>query len=246
MKRLWALLGAGLLPLVVQAGPAINVGVVYDYLDGDKSTYLKRVFNGGDSTAFVKVNILEIVYDADGKPQEVALKNQLDASSRDGLMASPARLIVPANGMQGTRLLFMGERERERYFRVRFVPVVPEKEDEFAISAEEREGYKKELSAGVNVLAGYGTVFFVRPKDTRFSTQIDDRAGQYVLSNNGNTVVVVDDFKDCAASNENDCQPTTKSHVLPGKVFRFEKQAGRAYHFKVVEGAAQKKHEVKG
>ena len=50
-------------------------------------------------------------------------------------MASPARLIVPANGMQGTRLLYMGERDRERYFRVRFVPVVPEKEDEFAVSS---------------------------------------------------------------------------------------------------------------
>ena len=42
-------------------------------------------------------------------------------------MASPARLIVPAKGMQGTRLLHMGGRDTERYFRVRFVPVVPEK-----------------------------------------------------------------------------------------------------------------------
>ena len=38
--------------LITHAGPAINVGVVYDYLDADKSTYLKRVFNGGDSHGF--------------------------------------------------------------------------------------------------------------------------------------------------------------------------------------------------
>ena len=49
------------------AGPQINVGTVYDYLDADKSTYLNRVFNSGDSTAFVKVNVLEIVYDDDRK-----------------------------------------------------------------------------------------------------------------------------------------------------------------------------------
>ena len=55
---------------------AINVGVVYDYLDADKSTYLKRVFNGGDATAFVKVNILEIVYDADGTTREIPLTTQ--------------------------------------------------------------------------------------------------------------------------------------------------------------------------
>ena len=51
---------------------------MYDYLDGDKNTYLKRVFNGGDSTAFVKVNILEIVYDADGTP-EIPLKTKRTA-----------------------------------------------------------------------------------------------------------------------------------------------------------------------
>lgn len=163
MNYRWALLFAGWLPLMANAGPQINVGVVYDYLDADKSTYLKRVFNGGDATAFVKVNILEIVYDADGTSREIPLTTQAESAARDGLMASPARLIVPANGMQGSRLVFMGEREKERYFRVRFVPVVPEKEDEFAVSPEEREEYKKGLSAGVNVLAGYGTVFLCGP-----------------------------------------------------------------------------------
>lgn len=246
MKRLLALFGFCLMAQITYAGPSINVGVVYDYLDGDKSTYLKRVFNGGDSTAFVKVNILEIVYDADGTSREIPLKAQADASARDGLMASPARLIVPANGMQGTRLLYMGEREKERYFRVRFVPVVPEKEDEFAVSAEEREDYKKGLSAGVNVLAGYGTVFFVRPKETRYESMIDNATNHYQIRNNGNTVVVIDEFKDCSVKNEQDCQPTTKHHILAGRTFQFEKQAGREYRFTLVEGEVSKKLEVKG
>ncbi|MCK1791438.1 molecular chaperone [Pseudomonas violetae] len=246
MKRLLALFGFYLFSHAVHAGPSINVGVVYDYLDGNKSTYLKRVFNGGDSTAFVKVNILEIIYDIDGTSREIPLQAQADASARDGLMASPARLIVPASGMQGTRLLYMGEREKERYFRVRFVPVVPEKEDEFAVSAEEREDYKKGLSAGVNVLAGYGTVFFVRPKETRYESVIDNAAGHYQIRNNGNTVVVIDEFKNCSVKNEQDCQPTTKHHILSGRTFQFEKQAGREYRFTLVEGEVIKKLEVKG
>ncbi|AWY42992.1 molecular chaperone [Pseudomonas putida] len=228
------------------AGPNINVGVVYDYLDGDKSTYLKRVFNGGDSTAFVKVNILEIVYEDDGTSREIPLATQANAAVRDGLMASPARLIVPANGMQGTRLLYMGEREKERYFRVRFVPVVPEKEDEFAVSAEEREDYKKGLSAGVNVLAGYGTVFFVRPKETRYDSVINNGPGKYEIRNNGNSVVVVDEFKDCSAKKETECQPTTKHHIMAGRTFQFDKQVGREYRFTLIEGSATKKLEIKG
>jgi len=246
MKRLLALFGFYLLSQAAQAGPQINIGVVYDYLDGDKSTYLKRVFNGGDSTAFVKVNILEIVYDADGKAREIPLASQADASARDGLMASPARLIVPANGMQGTRLLYMGERDKERYFRVRFVPVVPEKEDEFAVSTEEREDYKKGLSAGVNVLAGYGTVFFVRPKETRFDSVIDNGAASYQIRNNGNTVVVIDEFKDCSVKSEQECQPTTKHHILAGRTFQFDKQPGREYRFNLVEGTQTKSLRVAG
>lgn len=240
MKRRLALIGFCLFTQTAHAGPSINIGTVYDYLDGDKSTYLKRVFNGGDSTAFVKVNIFEILYDADGTSREVPIKAQTDATARDGLMASPARLIVPANGMQGTRLLYMGERDRERYFRVRFVPVVPETEDEFAVSSEERDQYKKELSAGVNVLAGYGTVFFVRPTNTRFDSKIDDAANRYELRNNGNSVVVIDEFKDCSLKNENECQPTLKHHILAGRSFQFDKQPGREYRFEVVEGEKKK------
>ncbi|MDB5995611.1 MAG: pilus assembly protein [Pseudomonas sp.] len=246
MNIRWALLFAGWLPLMATAGPQINVGVVYDYLDGDKSTYLKRVFNGGDATAFIKVNILEIIYDADGTTREVPLTNQAEITARDGLMASPARLIVPANGMQGSRLVFMGERDKERYFRVRFVPVVPEQADEFAVSAEERDEYKKGLSAGVNVLTGYGTVFFVRPTETRFDSAINDGPGQYRIRNQGNSVVVIDEFRDCSVKNENECQPTTKHHILPGRTFEFDKQSGREYRFTMIEGKATKVVELKG
>lgn len=247
MKRLLVLCGLSLFSMMAQAGPQINVGVVYDYLDGDKSTYMKRVFNGGTSTAFVKVDILEILYNEDGSYQEVPLQAQDGALAKDGLMASPARLIVPANGMQGTRLLFMGDRGKERYFRVRFVPVVPEAEDEFAINAEEREEYKKErIAAGVKVLAGFGTVFFVRPKDTRFETTIDNDASRYLLRNNGNSVVVIDEFKDCAVQKENDCRPTTKHHVMAGRTFSFDKEPGRAYRFDLVEGHEKKTIEIKG
>jgi P pilus assembly chaperone PapD len=246
MKRRLALIGFCLFTQTAHAGPSINIGTVYDYLDGDKSTFLKRVYNGGDSTAFVKVNILEILYDADGKSREVPLQSNADGKSRDGLMASPARLIVPASGMQGTRLLYMGERDKERYFRVRFVPVVPEKEDEFAVSGEEREEYKKALSAGVTVLAGYGAVFFVRPKDPRYASVIENEAARYRIRNTGNTVVVIDEFKDCAVKNDQDCQPTTKHHILAGRNFEFEKQAGREYRFTLVEGESRKKLDVKG
>ena len=250
MKQAVLWIGLCLMSLTAHAGPLINVGVVYDYLEGDRSSYLKRVFNGGTSTAFVKVNVLEILYNADGTTREVPVASMTDekgiTTSRDGLMASPSRLIVPVNGRQGTRLLYMGPRDKERYFRLRFIPVVPEKDDNFGISDEERADYKDHLAAGINVMAGYGTVFFVRPSKTRFDTTLDNQAQRYALRNQGNSVVVVDEFKDCAVGNPQDCRPTVRHHVMAGRSFGFDKQAGREYRFKLIEGDAKKTIEVKG
>ncbi|MFN3357851.1 MAG: molecular chaperone [Pseudomonas sp.] len=244
MKHAVLWIGLFLYSLTAQAGPAINVGVVYDYLEGDRSSYLKRVFNGGTTTAFIKVNVLEILYNEDGTSREVPVASLTDnkgaTTSRDGLMASPARMIVPANGRQGTRLLYMGQRDKERYFRVRFIPVVPEKEDDFAVTDQERADYKQGLAAGVNVLAGYGTVFFVRPKDTRFDTQISESAEQYRLRNAGNSVVVLDEFRNCAKANATDCEPTTKHHILPGRELKFEIKPDRQYSFQMIEGRDKK------
>jgi hypothetical protein len=118
--------------------------------------------------------------------------------------------------------------------------VVPEKEDEFAVSEEDRDTYKKNLSAGVNVMAGFGTVFFVRPKNTRYDSVIDDGPATYSIRNNGNTVVIVDEFKNCSLKVETECEPTTKHHILAGKSFQFEKKPGREYRFQLIEGQAKK------
>lgn len=244
MKKLLSVLAFGLCATAAQAGPSINIGTVYDYMDGDKSTYLKRVFNGGDSTAFVRVNIYEMTFDATGKATEMPLDNQgSNAAQRKGLVASPARLIVPAKGMQATRLLYIGERDHERYYRVRFIPVVPEKADQFDVSDADREQYKESMSAGVNIMTGYGAIFFVRPKNTRFETKIQDGPTEYRVENAGNSTIVLDEFKDCSAKKENDCQATKKHHVRPGKVFSFIKKQGRIYRFDLIEGDTKKKVE---
>ncbi len=246
MKYLCAVLAVCLWSANAVAGPAINVGDFYDYLAGDKSTYLKRVFNGGTSTAFVKINVTEMLYKPDGSYDEVPLSSQGDGRVRDGLMASPARLIVPANAMQSTRFLFMGERDHERYFRVRYLPVAPEKDDEFGVSEEERQAYEASLAAGVRVMSGYGTVFFVRPTQSRFDTRVENGGRNYTLRNAGNTVVVVDEFKDCAANDRADCAPITKNHIFPGRIFSFEKQPGRIYRFFLLEGGTEKIVEITG
>ncbi|WP_460418407.1 molecular chaperone [Pseudomonas sp. microsymbiont 2] len=232
-----------LTPLPSLAAPEINVGALYDYLEGGKSTLLKRVRNGGDTTAFVKISLAELVYDGNSAPREVD-QDSLMLAER-GVVASPARLIVPAKGMQAVRLLYRGERERERYFRVRFVPVLPETQDGFGVSAAEAEEYREGLTAGVNLLAGYGSLLFIRPLEPRYGTAIDEQPDQLKISNDGNTTVILDRFRHCSVDGRQ-CETMTKHHLLPGHVRRFPREAGWAYQFDLLEGDSRRELTIGG
>ncbi len=184
-----------ILPLIFSgnalASAEISIGTLYDYMSGQQSTYLKRIRNQGDATAFVKVSIHEITYDAAGQPQESAELTE----GRRTLIASPSRMIIPANGVQATRLLFMGERDKERYFRVRFIPVLPKQEDGFDLDVNSVQKEQQQVSAGVNILTGFGAIIFVMPKKSRFDTQFIKTDTMTTVVNKGNATIVLDFLK---------------------------------------------------
>jgi P pilus assembly chaperone PapD len=221
----------------------LNIGGLYDYLPGTRSTLLKRVRNGGDTTAFVRVSVAELRYDDHGQPYEVSLEGL--APAERPLVASPARLIVPANGMQSVRLLFRGERDKERYFRLRFIPVLPEVDEGFGIDAEQAQVYQDTLKAGVNILAGYGSLLFVRPQPTRFDARLVKQPGGFSVPNSGNATVVLDHFNDCTTDGLQ-CEVATKHHLLPGSRRQFETRPGRNYRFELIEGQQRRRLEVDG
>lgn len=237
MHKFACITALGLLSAAAHAAPELYIGTVYDYLEGAQSSYRKRLTNSGDSTAFVRVSLAEIIY-GEGEPKEIPLHHGSNGP-RHGLIATPSRLIIPANGTQATRLLYLGERDRERYYRVRFVPVVPDKDDTFDLPQAERDAYKASFKAGVNVLTGYGAVFIVRPSKPRFDTRIEDTASHYRITNAGNSTVVLDAYKSCTTAEEPVCEPSRIHHVMPGKTHQIDKTPGRTLHFNRVEGASR-------
>jgi len=222
------------------AAPNIHVGAMYEYAEPGKGALLKRVRNTGDATAFVRVQISEVRYAADGTHQEIPVDTS-GTGAAAGLIASPSRMIVPAQGQQATRLLVQGDRSVERYYRVRFVPVLPQSEDEFALTDAQREDYRKELSAGVNVLTGYGVFVIVHPDQARYDVQTETQDTYVQLRNAGNTTVVLDDIRQCSAQDKaSTCSPSRKVHLLPERTERFPREAGKKHTFKIVEGDSRK------
>ena len=224
------------------ASPSINPGPMFGFLDDGKSAVLKRIYNSGTSTAFVKVVVQEIIYDAQGQPVEqppIAL-SAAPLAQHNTLLASPARMIIPANGMQSTRLLFMGRRDHERYYRVRFIPVLPSSVDSFDQSTDDQQTYKKELAAQVTLLTGFGTLLFVRPDKVKFDTRLNDEKDTYSVHNAGNSVIALDFVKSCHAEKTTECSAIIQHYVLPGKTYTFTKEQKRIHSFVLQEGATKR------
>ncbi|MGL6010725.1 MAG: hypothetical protein ACRC0J_04305 [Shewanella oncorhynchi] len=228
----------------VAASPSIQIGAMTEIMDSGKSTIVKRVHNVGNSTAYVKISLLEIVYDEHGDVKEnVVSASLINNDDFEGLVASPARLIVRPDSVQTTRLLFMGSREKERYYRVRFEPVLPESNDLFNLDNKEVEQYnaetKKNVTVGVQVLTGYGAVLIIRPEHAQYDTQIEDVASNYKVQNAGNSIVIMDMFYDCKAG-LTDCGTPQKFYLRPGISRSFNKAPGRSYKFKLFEGSNER------
>lgn len=215
--------------------PQINVGSLFDYMEAGKSQLLKRVRNSGDATAYVRVEITRMHYAADGKVTESPVDAAALARSEtghSGLLASPSRLIIAANqGQQTTRLVFRGERAHEQYYRVRYVPVVPDA-GEFSLDAEQSEQYRDGVSAGVNVFTGYGTVVFVPPTNAYYQTRIDGNQ----VSNGGNATVVLDALKQCLIAKPDDCSSSAKVHIRPGQSYTLPQDPQRFVRYDLKEG----------
>lgn len=221
------------------ASPDISVGTLFDHMEPDKSQLLKRVRNSGGATAYVRVEITEMHFDAAGNISETpvdAAALARNAKGVSGLIASPSRLIIPANnGQQATRLVYRGQRDAERYYRVRFVPVVPNT-GEFSFDEQQASQYKEGLDAGVTVFTGFGAMVFVPPTDARYDTRIDAQA----VSNQGNATIVLGNLRQCSVSKPEHCEEGRQIQVLPGKRHILAGDATHFTRFDLQEGASSR------
>ncbi|MDV0366842.1 hypothetical protein RVO90_12855 [Enterobacter chengduensis] len=222
------------------SGPVINVGSLNEYMQSGKNTLAKRIHNTGDATAYVRINIHEMVFDAQGQ----AVEKNLDATALvngqgTGLISTPPRLIIPAGVMQTNRLVFTGSREKEKYYRVRYIPVVPESTKEFGISGADAKKYQDQINAGVTVMSGYGTIVTVQPDNVRFDTRISGSGNQLSVTNHGNASVVIDGLKSCDRSLTH-CDNAVIVQLRPGKTLQRTATPDRVWQYTLIEGDRKK------
>ncbi|PRP71475.1 hypothetical protein BUE93_06635 [Chromobacterium amazonense] len=243
MRNLVFLALSALASLHAVAAPSIDVGSMFEYMDEKKRTLVKHVHNHGDSTAYVKVSLREVVFDESGREQDVADPDGAGIlDKKEGLLASPSHLIIPAKGRGGLRLVHLGASERERYYRVTFAPVMPKTLDEFKLDENAAEQYQKSFSAGVNLLVAYGMVVIVRPENTKFNTLVRKEDSQHVIWNQGNSTVIIPHYSACLGEV---CENLGLSHLRPGqkKIFPLD---GKKYKVFLKEGEHSRSVDLEG
>ena len=229
MKRIVFFLSFFCVVSAVLAKPVLHVGDMIEFVNTDQSSIVKRISNNGETTAYVRVDITEMT--AGG--EELSAVSTITDGARDGLIASPSRLVIPAGGSYKPRLIFLGERTQERYFRVRFVPVLPTRTQGFDIGDAEIKDYEERLAAEMTVLTGYGTWVAVAPKEAQFNTTVNETVDAHVLRNAGNASVELKDIIVCV--NKDKCAPPVKKILFPEQEYVLEKKSGMYYRFKLHE-----------
>jgi hypothetical protein len=216
------------------ASPSISIGAMYDYMVSGKATMLKQIRNSGTSTAYVRVDIAEL--DREGKEKDGVVDA---AEAKDGLIASPSRLIIPPGGSQTVRLLMLGDRQSERYFRARFVPVQPTNDHGFSVSSEEAKAFENSLTAAMNLLVGYGALVTIAPTMPVFDTEVVNLSGQERVRNRGNTTIFLNDVYACSVKADK-CEPPVRKRIAPGREEGFASDTDTYYKLELQEGLDKK------
>jgi Mat/Ecp fimbriae periplasmic chaperone len=144
-------------------------------------------------------------------------------------------LIIPAGGSQSVRMIAMGDRSRERYFRVRFVPVAPVREHGFAVTAAEEEAFKAEATTSINVLVGYGVRIVTAPAQAHFDTRIDEATG--IVTNAGDSTIFLRDHYVCSRPRQ--CKPPVADRITPGASLHLAGE-GLSHRFVLQEGDGER------
>lgn len=211
------------------ARAGITLDSMQAYLAPTRSTGELTVYNMSPTTAYVRVDVIEMTVAGDelsavpGEPEKA-------------LLASPNRLIVPAGGRQVVRLITLGERDHERYFRVRFVPVAPKKSDGFAISDEDESEASKAMRAQLNIQVGYGARVVVASRSPTFATRIVPVDGGHVIHNDSDSTIYLAEHRSCLRATR-ECAELPSERVDPHESLRLADEPGRQRSFNLKEGA---------
>lgn len=189
MKSILLIIIAVMITLTIPGRLAAQItvdNVIVHLAVGARPVHNVIVSNGADQTAYVTVEVAEVVDPA---------KDAGHTEPTKDLLASPKAFSVEANGQRTVRLLLKAKPgEKERVFRVSFIPQDRGFGEEYRRSVAGR-------NTVIRVLTGMGILVFADPKEPKVNLSWEREGGRIKIFNSGTSHVYLGNGKSCTPEN---------------------------------------------
>jgi P pilus assembly chaperone PapD len=163
-----------------------------------------KVSNSEPEEIYVQVDVLEVINA--GTPDET--REVVTDPSKLKLLATPNKLIVPANGQKLIRIVNLQvDNKEERIYRINVTPIVPPLEED---------------SSQLRIVVAYQILAIIQPNDAASTLNVQRNGTIVTFVNNGNTNVLLSDGKQCDPTNPANCSDLTSRRLYANNEWQLE------------------------
>ncbi|MBO1386538.1 hypothetical protein BVJ60_17395 [Vibrio cholerae] len=183
---------------VIEETSSVRLDSLYQKIDSEKNFADIRVYNDSSELSFVSVSVLEIL-----NPGEKVENFKNPEFGRGPILSSKA-IVIPSGSSKSIRVYYPEEIERveDRFFRIRFSPVLPSKE--YGFTEDEINSAKENLSSKVNVSIGWGHLLVVGKQNPKlaYEAKIIENNTFISLENTGDSLLTFKSILACSKDKE--------------------------------------------
>ena len=194
---------------------SIKIPSMERLIRGDSGkNFIESVRNLGDGLAFVKVELYEIT----GKNnQGKDILKPLDSVDKENLIITPRKLVIPKDGSRSVRIYIPEsvDRNQDRYYRIKYIPVLPTKAEGY-----DRPEFER-TDTGLGLSVAWGQLVYLSKSDPVFNTKIQEEDEVVTITNQGDSFIELNNVELC---NESDCRYGGSATVAGGKSISFSKK----------------------
>lgn len=207
------------------ASGTIAVSDRLNVLSIDNRSMLISVTNtNSKEPAYVDSKVIEVI---SSNADSEELKDVTNVLS-DNLIVSPKKFIIAPGSRVNVRLFYNTEHsklESDRYFKVRFVP-------QLAFELEGNSDTKQNTNTDVFMSIGVSSLVAIKKTGSHTSINVQKKDENFYVTNQGNSIVTLDDCKVCSESNL--CEFLGQIRLTPGRTRSLTQDGGaKSYECKL-------------
>ena len=179
------------LALSSKAAAVVQPVNLVEYITPDQDFIVTELFNSDDTTAFVRVEAEEVIDFTDENKD----RRKINEIEGDNIAIVPSKFITPADSSSSVKVYFTEGRDKDRLYRLQYVPVRGKERAEFAGADE----FKEETAAAIGIDLVFSQGVLVPKQNATYSYTINNNNGEIVAVNTGDSYFRLRNMNKCTS-----------------------------------------------